>query len=558
LLQRAAAQAGPLLIAYALDWAVPAFRIGDHGPIIALSVGYGLCAIAGGVLQHLFIAITARIGQDVLLDLRCRIFRHAQTLSLEFHERYTSGRLTSRATTDVEALRELLDGGLDDIVSAAVSTVYITVTLLVLDWPMGLAALAAIAPVALTMLSFRRRTAPLYRLRASAIADVVTRFSETFSGIRVVQAFRRERPNDTAFSTINARHEQISGSTGLEMARYVTLSRLVANIAVAVLVLWGAYRVASGGIELGVFAAVALYLRRLYDNPLKLGGVLDAYQSASASLEKIAALLAQQPTVPEPHNPTLLPSLRLRDGGRDVTFDHVTFGYRASSQILPPFTLTIPAGQTVALVGPTGAGKSTIANLLARFYDPTSGSVLLDGIDLRDLADTDLRKAIAIVTQDPFLFSGTVADNIAISRPEADLHEIHAAALAVGAHEFISELSDGYETDVSKRGGHLSAGQRQLISLARVFIASPSLVILDEATASLDIPSERAIQHAMHTVLQSRTALIIAHRLSTVQIADRVIALADGRVIEDGPPTQLLANQGPFANLHQAWLANNG
>jgi ATP-binding cassette subfamily B protein len=307
-----------------------------------------------------------------------------------------------------------------------------------------------------------------------------------------------------------------------------------------------------------VFAAVALYLRRLYDNPLRLGGVLDAYQSASASLEKVAALLAQQPTVPEPHKPAHLPPPRSSDGGRDVTFDHVTFGYRANVQILPPLTFTIPAGQTIAVVGPTGAGKSTIAKLLARFYDPTSGSVLLDGIDLCDLADADLRNAITTVTQDPFVFSGTIADNIGIGRPGANLDEIHDAARAVGAHEFISDLVDGYETDVCKRGGHLSAGQRQLISLARVFLASPSLVILDEATASLDIPSERAIQHAMHTVLQNRTALIIAHRLSTVQIADRVIALADGHVIEDGPPNELLVNQGPFAKLHQAWLASNG
>ncbi|MEU6368194.1 ABC transporter ATP-binding protein [Streptomyces sp. NPDC046931] len=553
LLQQAAVQVGPLLVAYAIDRAVPAFRHGDHGPLIAVGVGYLLSAAAGGALQYAFIAASARVNQDVLLDLRGRIFRHAQALSVDFHERYTSGRLISRSTTDVESLRELLSEGLQELVTVILSFVYISVMLLWLDLGMGAVAVASLVPLYWLVRLYRRRAGRIYRRRSTAIAAVIVKFAETMNGIRPVRAFRREAVNDGEFGVLNTRHARTNGDALLEMARYVTGSRLVANTAVACIVLWGAYRVADGSLELGVLAAAVLYLRRLYDPIDRLGMFLNAYQSAAASLEKIAGLLAQRPSVPEPSAPVPLPGRASERPGREVVFEDVRFAYRTGGEVLPRFSLTLTAGQTVAVVGATGAGKSTLAKLLARFYDPTGGRVLLDGVDLRDLTLPELRRGVVMVTQEAFLFSGTVAENIAIGRPDATREEIERAAKAIGAHDFISALPEGYDTDVRKRGGRISAGQRQLVAFARALLADPGVLILDEATSSLDIPGERAVQRAMETVLRGRTAVVIAHRLSTVEIADRVLVMEDGRVVEDGSPAELIAGTGRFADLHRAW-----
>ncbi|MFJ6559653.1 ABC transporter ATP-binding protein [Streptomyces sp. NPDC091412] len=553
LLQQAAVQAGPLLVAYAIDAAVPAFRDHDRGPLVAVAVGYLLCALASGALQWAFVIASARVSQDVLLDLRGRIFRHGQALSVDFHERYTSGRLISRSTTDVESLRELLGEGLDELVSVVLSFVCISAMLLWLDLGLGAVAVASFVPLYLLIRAYRRRAGRVFQERSTAIAAVIVKFVETMNGIRPVRAFRREAANDVGFRVLNRRHERTNGDALLEMARYVVGSRLVANTTVAVIVLWGAYRVADGSLELGVLAAAVLYLRRLYDPIDRLGMFLNSYESAAASLEKIAGLLAQTPSVPEPPAPRPLPAPRSELPGREVVFDGVGFGYRTGGEVLPRFELVVPAGQTVAVVGSTGAGKSTLAKLLARFYDPSAGRVLLDGVDLRELAVSELRRGVVMVTQEAFLFSGTVAENIAIGRPEATREEIEQAAKAIGAHDFISALPDGYDTDVRKRGGRISAGQRQLVSFARALLADPAVLILDEATSSLDIPGERAVQTAMTTVLRGRTAVVIAHRLSTVEIADRVLVMESGRIVEDGSPDQLIAGTGRFSDLHRAW-----
>ncbi|OQR65680.1 ABC transporter [Streptomyces maremycinicus] len=553
LLQQAAVQAGPLLVAYAIDRAVPAFRADDHGPLVAVGVGYLLCALVSGGLQYAFLITSARVNQDALLDLRGRIFRHAQALSLDFHERYTSGRLISRSTTDVESLRELLSEGLQELVTVILSFLYISAMLLWLDLGLGAVAVASFVPLYLLVRIYQRRAGQVFRARSTAIAAVIVKFVETMNGIRPVRAFRREAVNDADFGVLNRRHERINGNALLEMARYVTGSRLVANTAVAVIVLWGATRVADGSLALGVLAAAVLYLRRLYDPIDRLAMFLNSYQSAAASLEKIAGLLAQTPSVPEPSAPRELPAQESGLPGREVVFDGVSFGYRTGGEILPRFDLTLPAGQTVAVVGSTGAGKSTLAKLLARFYDPSGGRVLLDGVDLRELAVPELRRGVVMVTQEAFLFSGTVAENIAIGRPDASREEIERAAKAIGAHEFISALPDGYDTDVRKRGGRISAGQRQLVAFARALLADPAVLILDEATSSLDVPGERAVQAAMATVLKGRTAVVIAHRLSTVEIADRVLVMEHGRIVEDGNPAALIAGTGRFAELHRAW-----
>ncbi|WP_329221199.1 ABC transporter ATP-binding protein/permease [Streptomyces sp. NBC_01485] len=553
LLQQAAVQAGPLLVAYAIDRAVPALRADDHGPLVAVGAGYLLCALAAGALQYVFLIASARVNQDVLLDLRGRIFRHAQALSLDFHERYTSGRLISRSTSDVEALRELLSEGLQELVAVVLSFLFISAMLLWLDLGLGAVAVASFGPLYLLMRLYQRRAGRVFAARSTAIATVIVKFVETMNGIRPVRAFRRESVNEAAFRVLNRRHERRNGDALLEMARYVTGSRLIANTAVTVIVLWGALRVVDGSLDLGVLAAAVLYLRRLYDPIDRLAMFLNSYQSAAASLEKIAGLLAQTPSVPEPSTPRELPALDGELPGRGVVFDEVSFGYRTGGEVLPRFALTLPAGQTVAVVGSTGAGKSTLAKLLARFYDPSAGRVLLDGVDLRELPGPELRRGVVMVTQEAFLFSGTVAENIAIGRPDASREEIERAAKAIGAHEFISALPDGYDTDVRKRGGRISAGQRQLVAFARALLADPAVLILDEATSSLDVPGERAVQAAMATVLKGRTAVVIAHRLSTVEIADRVLVMEHGRIVEDGSPAELIAGTGRFADLHRAW-----
>ncbi|GHF50221.1 ABC transporter [Streptomyces mashuensis] len=553
LLQQAAVQGGPLLVAYAIDRGVPALRHGNHTPLLLAGAGYPACALACGLLQLTCVRLSARIGQDALLDLRGRIFRQVQSLGLDFHEHYTSGRIVSRATADVDSLRELLDNGLQQLIDIALSVLFVSATLLWLDPATGAAALASFVPLGALVRAHRRRSRAVHRRRSTAMAAVVVTFTETMNGIRPVQAFRRERAGEQHFEELNRRHERTNADSALAMARFVVSARLVAGAALAAIVVWDAHRVAAGGLGLGVLAAAVMYLRRLYDPIDRLGMFLNSYQSAAAALEKIAGLLAQQPSVPEPTVPTPLPRRPAGAPGREVVLEKVRFGYRTGREVLPRLDLTLRAGETVAVVGATGAGKSTLAKLVARFHDPTGGRVLLDGVPLTGLAGAELRRAVVMVTQEPFLFSGTVADNIAVGRPGAGRAEIEAAARAIGAHAFITALPEGYDTDVRKRGGRISAGQRQLVSFARALLADPGVIVLDEATSSLDIPGERAVQQALRTVLRGRTAVVVAHRLSTVEIADRVLVMADGRIVEDGSPATLAATRGHFADLHRAW-----
>ncbi len=551
MLQQAALQSGPLLVALAIDQGIPALRRHDSGPLVAVTAAYLGCAALSTLLQRAFIRLSGVINQDILLDLRGRIFRHAQLLGLDFHERYTSGRIISRATSDVDALRELLSEGLQELLAVLLSVFYIALVLLVMDWRLGLLSLLSFLPMYLLVRMFRRRSTRVYRRSRTAVASVIVRFTETMNGIRPVQAFRREAANDAVFGEANRQYATANANGLLEMARYVASSRATANLWITGVVVAGAYLVTNGSLELGVLTGFVLYLRRLYDPIDQLAMFLNSYQSASAALEKIAGLLAHQPSVAEPATPVALPATAAK--GREVVFDDVRFTYRTGKEVLPAFDLVLAGGQTTAVVGATGAGKSTLAKLLARFYDPTSGRITLDGVDLRELTTADLRRGVVMVTQESFLFSGTVAENISIGRPGASRAEVAEAARAIGAHEFIDALPEGYDTDVRKRGGRISAGQRQLVAFARALLADPAVLILDEATSSLDVPGEQAVQRAMRTVLAGRTAVIIAHRLSTVEIADRVLVMDQGRIVEDGTPADLIATTGRFANLHTAW-----
>jgi ATP-binding cassette, subfamily B, bacterial len=550
LVSNGATMAGPYLVKVGIDRGIQ--PVVDRGDVRPLAVIIGLL-VAAALIQaatlRLFFLLVGRLGQEVLLDLRTRVFDHFQRLSLAFHERYTSGRVISRLTSDMDAITEVLDGGLEDLATAVLSIVSIAVIILLLDVPLGLVTLAVFPLLVWLSLWFRSRSAAAYRRTREAIALVIVHFTESLGGIRAVQAFRREPRNQQIFDGLNERYRQANGRSYQLLAIYGPAIKLLGNTTIAVVLLYGGQRVLDHRMTVGVLAAFLLYMRRFFDPMQELSQFYNSLQSGGAAVEKLAGVLEEAPSVAEPERPV---ALRAPDG--TVRFRGVHFGYRRDRPVLPHLDLEIPAGQTVALVGATGAGKTTIARLLARFYDPVEGAVTLDGVDLRRLAEHDLRRAVVIVTQESFLFSGSVADNIAFGRPGASRGEIERAARAIGAHEFIASLPDGYDTDVRKRGGRLSAGQRQLVSFARAFIADPAVLILDEATSSLDVPSERQVQRALRTLLADRTAVIIAHRLSTVEIGDRVLVLDQGRIVEDGPPDELVRSTGRYADLRQAWL----
>ena len=540
--------AGPLFIAYALDNGVGAAGQGDWGPLLWAVGGYTGFGLLGMFTTYAFLTVSGRLSQNILYDLRGRVFDHAQKLSLSFHENYTSGRLISRLTSDVESLQTLLESALNDALTAILSMVSIAIILVYLDVPMALIVLAGFVPLVLVTRWSQRRQRQGYRRTRVAIARVVVHFVESMGGIRAVQVFRREGRNDAILGAEDSEYRDATTAALRGMASYTGIVRWIGNLTLAIILVFGSWRVINGHMDIGVLAAYVLYLRRFYGPLDELAMVFNAYQSAAAALEKISGVLEEEPSVAAATDPVPIGTAK-----GDITFDGVHFAYGPERVVLPEFSLHVPAGQVVAMVGATGAGKATLAKLLARFYDPTDGAVRLDGIDMREIGDEDLRRNVVMVTQESFLFSGSVADNIRLGRPTATDAEVRAAAEAVGLTEFIASLPDGIDTDVRKRGGRLSAGQRQLVAFARVFLAAPSVIVLDEATSSLDIPGERLVQRALETILQGRTALIIAHRLSTVAIADRVLVMADGHIVEDGTPEDLIAGDGRFAHLQQAW-----
>lgn len=552
-LSQAARVAGPALIAFGIDHALPALQAGDNLPLVFTGVAYLLAAIATAGLTALYVTSTAKLSQAMLLDLRLRVFRHTQRLSLEFHEKYTSGRIIARQTSDLEALRELLDSGVSSLASGMLFMIFTAVTVFALDWRSGLLVLAAGVPMFFLARWYQKHSQIAFRESRVVSARLIVHFVETMTGIRAVKAFRKEQENAD-------RYGQLAEDYRLVTVRSINLNGifqpglvLIGNVCVAVVLLFGGFRVLTGDLAVGVLLALILSTKRFFQPVDQMAMFYNSFQSAQAALEKVSGLLEEVPTVRPPRNPVALQNAR-----GAIDFKDVEFRYGDGPLIVPRLNLHIPAGQTVALVGQTGAGKSTLAKLIARFYDVSSGSLTLDDVDLRNLSTTDLRRNIVMVTQEAFLFSGSVADNIALGRPEASRAEIEEAAKAVGAHDFISDLPEGYDTDVNKRGGRVSSGQRQLISFARAFLARPAVLILDEATSSLDIPSERLVQNGLARLLAGtdaarRTALIIAHRLSTVETADRVLVVHDGRIVEDGSPAELIGGGGRFADLHGAW-----
>ena len=541
--------AGPALIAAGIDRGLPAAQAGNFTPLWLIVAGFLVTGFGAALLLSIYTKWSISISQDIMHELRLRVFAHTQRLSMSFHEKYTSGRIIARQTSDISTLGELLNGGVGNLVQGVLFMGFTTGALLLLDPWSALPLVGAILPVIGATWWFSIASRREFRNSRTYSARLIIQFVESMAGIRAVKSFRRERINRETYQEKVEDYREATRRTIAIFGIYDPVLKVIGSITVAVVLLLGAFRLLEGGIEIGVLLAAVLYTRNFFSPIDNLAMFYNSFQSASAALEKISGVLEETPALEEPAQPEAFDSTT-----GAVAFSGVSFSYNDGVEVLPRFDLDIPGGQIVALVGATGAGKSTVAKLVARFYDPSEGTVALDGRALPTIADRDLRRSVVLVTQEAYMFSGSVSENIRLGKPDASFAEVQKAARAVGAHEFIEALPEGYDTDVNKRGGRLSAGQRQLVSFARAFIADPRVLILDEATASLDIPSERLVQHGLKTLLADRTAIIIAHRLSTVDIADRILVMEDGRIVEDGAPSDLRGGDGRFATLHTAWM----
>lgn len=554
----------PLLIARVLDNAIAPLRQGDSGPLTVLVVLFAATVAVGALCSWLNVACTVRVSLGVVVYLRKRVFAHAQSLSVSFHEKYTSGKVISRLTSDIDTVRSFLDSGISQLAITLLSMIISAAAIFALDWRIGLLMMFMGVPIYYLTRWFQRRATPVYRRMRTESAHLTSRFVETFAGIRAVKAFGAEAKLRSEYAQAAERYRvQVMDSVKV-FGIYSPVLILLGDVFIAAALVLGGYAVLGGDMQVGTLLALVIYARRVFEPVMQLSEFYNMFQSAMSALEKLSTFLAEKPEVADPEIPiSERPAPERIDAadsshegtvrGTLVELDEVVFGYTSERHALQKTSLRIAPGTTVALVGPTGAGKSTIAKLVARFYDVSSGAVRIDGVDVRDLTDAQLRREVLMLTQEVFLFSTSILENIRMGNPQASDEQVKAAAKAVGADTFIERLRDGYDSLLGRGGIALSAGQRQLVSFARVFLADPRLLILDEATASLDIPSERAVQKALHTLLRGRTALVIAHRLSTVLSADRVLVIRDGAVVEDGSPQHLIAAGGRFAAMYASW-----
>ena len=516
------------------------------GWLVAAFVAAGLLGIGFTYAQTYF---TGWTGERMLADLRRRLFLHLQRLSLGFYERKRAGVIISRLTNDVEALDQLVTDGVTSLVQNTLMLLGTAVILFFLDWRLALATLAVMPAMAVGTAWFRKRSGRAYRAVREALGAVTATLAEDIAGMRVLQSFTRERAARANFREVSEAYRSSNMQTVVLSGLYFPFVDFLASAATAVMLGYGGWLAFHGEVSIGVLVAFLGYLSNFFDPVQQLSQLYNTFLSAVAALDKITDLLDEVPEVEDAPQ-----ALALGRIAGHVAFDDVRFAYGLGPEVLHGIDLDVPAGTTVALVGHTGAGKSTFAKLLARFYDPTGGRITIDGADLRDIAQLSLRRQLGIVPQEGFLFAGTVAENIAFGRPGASRAEIVAAASAVGADEFIVGLEGGYETQLGERGSRLSLGQRQLVAFARALLADPRLLILDEATSSVDIGTERKIERALRRLLQDRTAFIIAHRLSTIRDADLIVVLEHGQVVEQGTHDDLLAARGLYTSLYGDWL----
>lgn len=564
----------PLLIARVLDSSIEPLKQGDASVLLTLLAFFVAATAVTAIFSWVNVAYTVRVSLGVVVYLRKRVFRHAQSLSVSFHERYTSGKVISRLTSDIDTVRSFLDSGISQLAITLLSMVISAVAIFLLDWRIGLLMLAMGVPIYFLTRWFQKAAVPVFRTMRTESAHLTSRFVETFTGIRAVKAFGAEARMRTEYAQASERYRLAVMDSIKIFGVYAPTLTLLGNVFIAGALVLGGYAVLGGTMQIGTLLALVIYANRVFEPVMQLSEFYNMFQSAMSALEKLSSFLAEEPEVAEPEHPheravepasesateTAAESATGVSGGVSgtvhgalVELDSAVFGYTSDRHALKETSLRIEPGTTVALVGATGAGKSTIAKLVARFYDVSAGQVRIDGVDVRQLADVQLRREVLMLTQEVFLFSTSILENIRMGNPQASDEQAKAAAKAVGADAFIERLRDGYESQLGRGGITLSAGQRQLVSFARVFLANPRVLILDEATASLDIPSERAVQAALRTVLAGRTALVIAHRLSTVLGADRVLVIHEGSVVEDGSPQQLIASGGRFAAMYASW-----
>lgn len=552
----------PILIARVLDSSIEPLRRGDASALLTLLVLFVAATAVTAIFSWVNVAYTVRVSLGVVVYLRKRVFRHAQSLSVSFHERYTSGKVISRLTSDIDTVRSFLDSGISQLAITLLSMVISAVAIFLLDWRIGLFMLVMGVPIYFLTRWFQKAAVPVFRTMRTESAHLTSRFVETFTGIRAVKAFGAEARMRTEYAQASERYRLAVMDSIKIFGIYSPVLMLLGNVFIAGALVLGGYAVLGGTMQIGTLLALVIYANRVFEPVMQLSEFYNMFQSAMSALEKLSAFLAEKPEVADPENPVspvlektgpAVSSPEDSVHGALVELDSAVFGYTSDRHALKETSLRIEPGTTVALVGATGAGKSTIAKLVARFYDVSSGQVRIDGVDVRQLADVQLRREVLMLTQEVFLFSASILENIRMGNPQASDEQVKAAAKAVGADAFIERLRDGYESQLGRGGITLSAGQRQLVSFARVFLANPRVLILDEATASLDIPSERAVQAALRTVLAGRTALVIAHRLSTVLGADRVLVIHEGSVVEDGTPQQLIASGGRFAAMYASW-----
>ena len=530
----------------------------DHG-ILKRNYGYLVVIVIVFVVAALLVwgmtmaqtYLVEWVGQRALADLRLAIFDHLQRLPVSFYERRPAGVLISRMTNDVEALDTLVTDSVVTLFQGGLTLIGTLVILLFFDLRLALITFTMLPLIGIASLIFRIASADAYRRTRETIGAITGYLQESLSGVRVVRSFGQERRHGAEFSDLNEVNRGANMRTVYMNAAYFPAIEFVSALATVAVLIYGGDQVLNGHIQLGILVGFLAALNNFFDPITQLSQLYTTYQSGMAALDKIFDLLDEQPDMLERPDAPALPRIR-----GELRFDHVSFGYGGGGEgrlALDDIDLTIAPGETVALVGATGAGKSTFAKLVARFYDPTLGRVLIDGHDVRDVSYLSLRSQLGIVPQEAFLFSGTVGANIAFGAPGASQEEIEAAARAVGAHELIAALEHGYDTEVGERGGQLSAGQRQLVAFARAMIADPRILVLDEATSNVDLHTESRIEHGLRRLLAGRTAIVIAHRLSTIKGASRIVVLAHGRIVEQGTHAQLLEAGGAYADLYRDW-----
>jgi ATP-binding cassette subfamily B protein len=542
------ALAPPFLAKYAVDDGI---RHNDMNKLVLIVGAFLLAGLLNWGMSYLQTYLTGWVGERILADLRNDLFQHLQQLSLGFYERNRAGVIISRLTNDVEAIDQLVTDGVTSLVQNTLTLLGTAVLLFVLDWRLALATLAVIPLMGVATIIFRTRSARAYSAVRERLGLVTATLAEDIAGMRVVQAFTREQANIDKFRDVAESYRESNMQTVVLNGLYFPFVDLLSTIALAVVLLFGGHLYFQGLVTIGTLFAFMLYVQNFFDPVQQLSQLYNTFLSATAALDKIMDVLDQQPDVVDALAARELPPV---DG--HVRFESVRFGYGDGPDVLHGIDLDVRAGTTVALVGHTGAGKSTIAKLLARFYDPREGRITIDGVDLRDVTQRSLRRQLGIVPQEGFLFAGTVTENIAFGRPDASSEDVVRAAQAIGAHEFILRLEDGYQTNLQERGTRLSLGQRQLVALARALLADPRILILDEATSSVDIGTERKIERALRLLLAGRTAFIIAHRLSTIRDADLIVVLEHGRVVEQGSHDELLASRGLYTSLYGDWAAD--